>query len=406
MAKALLTPLKLGSITIRNRIGMAALTRNRADAISATPNALMKEYYMQRAVGGCGLMLAEGTLVTRQGSEWAQAPGIWSKEQIAAWKGIVDAVHTTETKMYCQASTQSTMARRLTRNELSSYGTWGAAATPTRQNKSAQAWSFTLLTVKTQPVYAPSAISARGGKFRFIPGSPGYVTPTAIEDPTLLISLFKQAAINAKEAGFDGVELHGANGYIVHEFLDSTSNKRTDKWGGSVENRARFGLEVLKALVEVFGPDVAVKLSPAGGYNDMGMPLEETIETYNYFISEADKLGLSYFCLLRYLPIHDMFFDGKGRATQHDVISTFRPVIKNAKVFGNGGFTPAEAEEMVSAGTLDGVMFGIPYIAHPDLAKRVLHGKPLDNVPDFHTFYGDPSIPAEKGFTDYPTASY
>ncbi|KAJ6519264.1 flavoprotein NADH-dependent oxidoreductase [Mycena sanguinolenta] len=378
MAKALFTPLKLGSVTIRNCIGMPALTRNRSDPISATPNALMKEYYMQRATGGCGLMLAEGILITRQGSEWQQAPGIWNKEQIAAWKTIVDAVHTTDTKMYCQ---------------LWHLGRCSHPDAPEQIRAGV-------------PVYAPSAISARGGKFRFILGSPGYVTPTAIEDPTLLIALFKQAAINAKEAGFDGVELHGANGYIVHEFLDSTANKRTDKWGGSVENRARFGLEVLTALVEVFGPDVAVKLSPAGGFNDMGMPLDETIETYNYFISEADKLGLSYFCLLRYLPMHDMVFDGKGRATQHDVIGTFRPMIKNAKVFGVGGFTPPEAEEMVASGTLDGVMFGIPYIAHPDLAKRVLHGKPLDNVPDFHTFYGDRSIPAEKGFTDYPTASY
>ncbi|KAJ7187787.1 hypothetical protein C8R46DRAFT_978591 [Mycena filopes] len=373
----LFSPLTLGSITIPNRIGMGALTRNRAD-VSTNPNEIMKEYYLQRAVGGCGLIVSEGTLVTRQGTEWPQAPGIWNKDQVAGWKTIVDAVHTTDTKIYCQL--------------------WhlGRASHPDAPEQ---------ITVGV-PVYAPSAISARGGKFRFIPGTPGYVTPTEVEDPTTLIQLFKRAAINAKEAGFDGVELHGATGYLIHEFIDSTSNKRTDKWGGSVENRARFGLEVLKVLIEVFGPDVAVKLSPAGGYNDMGMPLDDTLETYNYFISETDKLGLSYIMLTRHVPFLDTVIDGKPRATPLDVVSSFRPVIKNTKFFSNGAFTPTEAEEFVSEGTLDGVFFGIPWLAHPDLAKRAQHGKPLDNTPDIGTFYGHPDTPAHIGYTDYPMAKY
>ncbi|KAJ7239021.1 FMN-linked oxidoreductase [Mycena haematopus] len=374
---ALFTPLKLGSTTIRNRIAMSALTRNRAD-VSTTPNALMKEYYVQRAAGGCGLIVTEGTLVTRQGSEWPQAPGIWNKDQVAGWKTIIDAVHSEGAKIYCQL--------------------WhlGRASHPDAPEQ----------ILAGVPVYAPSAISARLGKFRFLPGQPGYVTPTAIDDPTILIALYKTAAINAKEAGFDGVELHGANGYLVHEFLDSTSNQRTDKWGGSVENRSRFGLEVLRTLIGVFGPDVAVKLSPAGGYNDMGMPLDETIETYTYFITEADKLGLSYICLARFVPYLDIIIDGKGRATQHDVIGTFRPLITHAKVFANAGFTPAEASDFVSSGTVDGVMFGVPWLAHPDLARRVQSGKPLDNVPDVHTFYGGPDVPPERGYTDYPAAGY
>ncbi|KAJ7480087.1 hypothetical protein B0H11DRAFT_2026480 [Mycena galericulata] len=371
----LFSPLTLGSLTLPNRIGMSALTRNRADAVSfgTVPNAIMKEYYLQRAVGGCGLIVSEGTLITRQGSEWPQAPGIWNREQIAGWKTITDAVHTTEAKMYCQVV--------------------GRVNHPDAPEQIAAG----------EPVYAPSAISARGGKFRFLPGIPGYVTPTKIEDPMKLVALFKQAAINAKEAGFDGVELHGANGYIVHQFLDSTSNTRTDKWGGSVENRARFGLEVLKVMIEVFGPDVAVKLSPAGGYNDMGMPLAETIETYSYFISEADKLGLAYITLARYVADLDFKIGGVTRATLHDVIATFRPAVKHSRLFGNGGFTPAEAEEMVAAGTVDGVFFGVLWIVHPDLAKRVRHGKPLDNIPDKKTFYGHPDLPAQLGYTDYPT---
>ncbi|KAJ7451174.1 flavoprotein NADH-dependent oxidoreductase [Mycena latifolia] len=370
---SLFSPLKLGSMTLSNRIGMGAMTRNRAD-MSTVPNELMKEYYLQRAIGGAGLIVNEGTLITRQGTEWPQAPGIWSKEQIAAWKTIVDAVHTTDTKIYCQL--------------------WhlGRANHPDAPQQ----------IIAGEPVYAPSAIPARaGGKFRFLPGAPGYVTPTEIEDPTTLIALFKQAALNAKEAGFDGVELHGANGYLVHEFFDSTTNKRTDKWGGSVENRARFGLEALKALIEVFGANVGIKLSPTGGYNDMGMPLQETSETFTYFISEADKLGLAYIMLARYLPVLDVEVDGKMRATQHDVVATFRPAVKHTNLFSNGGFTIAEAEEMVAAGTLDGVFFGVPWIVHPDFAKRAQHGKPLDNVPDATKFYGNVNTPAHLGYTDY-----
>ncbi|KAJ7806162.1 hypothetical protein B0H14DRAFT_3768845 [Mycena olivaceomarginata] len=336
----LFKPLQLGSTTnttISNRIGMSALTRNRAD-VSTTPNELMKEYHLQRATGGCGLIVNEGTLITRQGT---------------AWKTIVAAVHTTDTKIYCQ---------------------WGRCSHPDAPEQ----------VLAGVPVYAPSALSARVGKFRFIPGIPGYVTPTAIEDPTSLILLYKEAALNTKEAGFDGAELHGAGGYLIHEFLDSTSNNRMDKWGGSAENRSRFGLEVLKAVIKVFGADVAVKLSPAGGFNDMGMPLEETIEMYNYFISEADKLGLSYICLARLVPSSDIIVEGKMRAIPHEVIGTYRlvPLIKNTKVFVNGAFTPEEAEELVSAGTLDGVFFGVPWLTHPDLAKHVRHGKPLDNTPD------------------------
>ncbi|KAJ7139517.1 hypothetical protein C8R44DRAFT_605891 [Mycena epipterygia] len=370
----LFSPLQLGDVTLQNRIGMSALTRNRA-VPSTVPTPLMQEHYLQRAVGGCGLIVSEGTLITRQGSEWPWAPGIWNKEQIAAWKTITDAIHTTETKMYCQI--------------------WhlGRVNHPDAPEQVAAG--------QASPVYAPSAIRAHGGKFRFLPGVPGYVTPTAVEDPTTLIALFKQAAINAKAAGFDGVELHGANGYLVHQFLDSTANKRTDKWGGSVENRARFGLETLKALVEVYGANVAIKLGPAGGYNDIGMPLPETIETYTYFLSEADKLGLSYIVLARYIP----FLDGpagKMRSTQHDVIGTFRHAVKNTNLFANGGFTPEEAEEMIAAGTIDGVLFGVLWITHPDLAKRIQHGKPLDNVADVKSFYGHPNTPLQLGYTDYP----
>jgi len=255
-----------------------------------------------------------------------------------------------------------------------------------------------------EPVYAPSAISARGGKFRFLPGSPGYVTPTAVEDPWTIVEQFKKAAINAKKAGFDGVEIHGANGYLVTQFLDNTANQRTDQWGGSAENRSRFGLEVLKAVKEVFGRNLSIKLSPAGGYNDVGMPLPETVETYNYFITEAEKLDLAYIVLVRYSPVE---IDGKLRGIKHDVLETFRPSVKSTKLFLNLQVTAEEGEKLVAAGKIDGIFIGFNWITHPDLVKRVLHGKALNNIPDIpHLQTNSESDDWRVGYTDYPIAVY
>ncbi|KAF8134750.1 hypothetical protein K438DRAFT_1997579 [Mycena galopus ATCC 62051] len=353
---ALFSPLKLGSTTIPNRLGMSALTRSRATA--TVPNEIMLKYYTQRAAGGAGLIVSEGTLITRQGTEWPQAPGIWEEAQIAGWKKITDAVHEAGSKIYAQ------------------------------------------------PVYAPSAISARGGNFRFLPGAPGYVTPTEIADPTLLIAQFKQAAINAKAAGFDGVELHGASGYIVHQFLDSTSNHRTDEWGGSPENRSRFALEVLKELVAVWGPDVALKISPADGYNDMGMPLQDTIETFGHLLREVNNIGLSYVTLVRYNAEDDPEFDGKKRGTPHDVVEAFRPFLTKTPVFVNSEVTPSEAEELIKTGKAAGVFMGMNWVTHPDAGRRIMEGKELDNAPDFTHLYGAEGVDPALGYTDYKEATY
>ncbi|KAF9010821.1 flavoprotein NADH-dependent oxidoreductase [Cyathus striatus] len=374
----LFNPLTLGSITIPNRITMAALTRSRApDSVPQTD--VVKEYYVQRARGGAGLIVTEGALITRQGTEWTHAPGLWNSEQAAAWKEIVDAVHAEDTKIYIQV--------------------WhiGRLSHPDAPQQK----------LAGVPVYAPSAIAAKGGRFRELPGEPGYVTPTAVEDPQILIQLYKDSSVLAKEAGFDGVELHGANGYLITQFLDNNSNQRTDKWGGSIENRSRFGLEVIKAVKEVFGDDVAIKLSPAGGYNDVGMPLQDTIETYSYFIKEADKLGLSYIELMRYAKIFDTIVDGKGRATKHDIFETYAPLIKNAKFFANVGVTPEEGATLVSSGKADAIAIGFNWITHPDLAKRIKHGKPLNNHPDMpHLQWGKDEEDMRIGYTDYPEAIY
>ncbi|KAF8330091.1 flavoprotein NADH-dependent oxidoreductase [Amanita rubescens] len=354
----LLEPLQLGDITIKNRIAMSAVTRDRAQG--TIPNHAMQEYYAQRA--SAGLIVTEGTLITRQGTEWQDAPGIWGDEHVKEWKKIVDAVHAAGGHIYSQI-----VVGRVNHPDAPQQKLAGV------------------------PVYGPSAIAARGGKFRFIPGAPGYVTVPAI---------------NAKAAGFDGVEVHGANGYIVAQFLDSTSNTRTDEWGGSIENRSRFGLETLKALKEVYGNNVAIKLNPCGGYNDMGMPLQETLDTYTYFITEADKLGLSYITLLRYVKSLDPVFDGKGRAIQHDVVASYRHLIKNSKVFINGAVLPAEGAEIVKSGNADVVSIGFNYIMHPDLVKRVQYNKPLDNQLDAAHLYGAGNKDLYTGYTDYPEAKY
>ncbi|KAJ6462491.1 hypothetical protein C8R45DRAFT_526837 [Mycena sanguinolenta] len=368
---ALFAPLKLGSITIPNRIGMSALTRNRST--KTVPNEIMLKYYVQRAEGGAGLIVSEGILITRQGSEWPHCPGIWDQAQIDGWKKITDAVHEAGSKIYAQL--------------------WhlGRISHPDMPEQLAAG----------VPVYAPSAIAAHGGRFRLLPGEPGYATPTEVADPTLLIAQFKQAAINAKEAGFDGVELHGANGYLVHQFLDSTSNHRTDQWGGSPENRARFALEILKELIAVWGPDVSLKLSPAGGYNDMGMPLQDTIDTFGYLLREVDNMGLSYVAVVRF----DEEDDGP-RGTAHDVVETFSPFLTKTALFVNSSVTPDEGEELVKSGKAAGVFMGMNWLSHPDVARRVKDGKPLDNTPNFATLYGAEGVDPAVGYIDYKEAIY
>ncbi|KAJ7073570.1 flavoprotein NADH-dependent oxidoreductase [Mycena amicta] len=404
----LFTPLKLGTITIPNRGGMSALTGNRAS--KTVPSDIMREYYVQRAEGGAGLIVTEAVLVSRQGTQWEEAPGLWEQSQIDGWKKIVEAIHATGSKI---------------------SGIQQIAA--------------------GVPVYAPSAIAARGGKFRFIPGEPGYVTPTEVPDPKTLVALFKQAAINAKAAGFEispfptlhflttddddvaygainakaaGFEIspfptlhflisftvHAATGYLVHQFLDSSSNQRTDSYGGSPANRARFALETIAALQEVFGPDVSIKLSPTGGYNDMGMPLDETIATFGYLFEQIDKLPrpLSYVVLARYNPFLDQEFDGKMRATNHDVLATFKGYFTSGRtpLFLNLGLSPAEAEGLIGSGTVAGVFFGMRWMTHPDLGRRMKAGKALDNVPDLAHLYGAEGVDPALGYIDYKAAVY
>ncbi|KAK0205605.1 hypothetical protein DFS33DRAFT_1329594 [Desarmillaria ectypa] len=380
--KALFQPLKVGPITLRNRIFMSAMTRNRSVPTNI-PNNLNVEYYRQRAAGGAGLIISEGVLIAQQGTEWPNAPGIWSQDQVKGWKKVTDAVHEEGGVIFAQL--------------------WhlGRVSHPDAPEQIASG----------KPVYAPSAIAARGGKFRFLPGQPGYVTPTVIDDPRTLLSQWKQAAVNAKEAGFDGVEIHGANGYLVHQFLDSTSNHRTDEWGGSVQNRVRFALEVVKTALEVWGAErVGIKFNPAGGYNDVGMPLQETLDTFRYLISELDSLGIAYVTLVRYAESYDPVIDGARRGTKHDILGTYASLLKNpaTRVFSNASFTGEEAARYVEDEKVDGVFFGIPWVANPDFARRLEKGAPLEGNIDFTTLYGHGGIEEDerKGYADYPLAAF
>ncbi|KAF7296789.1 Oxidored-FMN domain-containing protein [Mycena indigotica] len=379
---ALLTPLKVGSVTISNRVGMSALTRSRATG--AVANDVMRDYYVQRAEGGAGLIVSEGILVTRQGTEWPAAPGLWDASQVEGWKKIVDGVHAAGSKIYAQL--------------------WhvGRLAHPDAPEQKAAG----------EPVYGPSAIAARGGKFRFLADEPGYVVPTELADPKTVVALFKKAAEHAKAAGFDGVEIHGANGYIVHQFLDNTANKRTDAYGGSPANRSRFALEVIAACQEVYSENVAIKLAPTGGYNDVGMPLDETVATFGHLLEQIDKLPtpLSYVVLTKYNPVLDNEVDGKLRATQFDVVETFKSYFASGRThfFLNSGLQVADAETYVGDGNnaVKAVFFGVNWLIHPDLAKRIQHGKPLDNEPDWMHLYGAEGTDPAIGYTDYKAAVY
>ncbi|KAJ3285862.1 hypothetical protein HK104_009306 [Borealophlyctis nickersoniae] len=355
--KTLNSSLQVGDVTLKNRIVMASLTRNRG-VISNRVNA---EYYAQRA--STGLIISEGTLIEPQGTEWINAPGIYSEQQIKGWKGTTNLVHEAGGLIFAQL--------------------WhlGRVCHPHLQ--------------ANLPNIGPSAIGATGGKFRLLAGEPGYVTPTAIEDPKTYIELYRKAAQNAKAAGFDGVELHSANGYLVNQFIDSRSNQRTDAYGGSPENRARFALEAIDALISVYGPKrVGIKFSPSGGYNDMqGGPAD--LPTYIHLVKEIEKRGIAYVQVTRYL---DDFSAGGQKVD----VDQFRPLLKNTRFFVGGAFTPAEAEEWLKEGKADAVVFGRSVLGTPDFAVRAVRGEEANKDLNYKLFYvvenGDPRI----GYSDYP----
>ena len=345
--------LSLGPITLPNRIWMAPLTRCRTEP-DHIPTPLMAEHYAQRA--SAGLLIAEATMAMAGNSAFWKEPGIHSAAQIAGWRGVTDAVHAAGGHIFLQV--------------------WhgGRACHP-------------LLNGGQEPV-APSAIAIAGEEVHTPEGKKPYVTPRALRDDEIpgIVAGFRQAVANAKAAGFDGVEIHGANGYLIDQFLRDGSNQRSGPYGGPRENRARLLFEILDAAVEVYGPGrVGLRLSPLNSFNDMRD--SDPIGLTTWLAGELNRWPLAYLHLMR----ADFF----GKQTG-DLVTPVRKAWRGVLV-GNMGYTPAEASEAVQSGQLDAVAFGTAFLANPDLPARIKAGAPL-NQPDPSTFY----TPGARGYTDYP----
>ena len=362
----LFSPLKVGPYQLKHRLVMAPLTRMRAARPSLAPRSLNAEYYAQRATPG-GLIIAEASPVMTTGFGNPGVPGIYSEDQIKGWRVVVDAVHAKGGLIFLQLW-------HVGRVSHSSFQPGGAL-----------------------PV-APSAVAiAPDYKTMTADGKPAACeTPRALETSEVVgvVEAFRQAARNAKAAGFDGVEVHGANGYLIEQFLQSRSNRRTDQYGGSIENRVRFLMEVTQAVIDVWGAArVGVRLSPYGVANDSGeadpMPL------YTHAIQSLNPLGLAY------LHFIEPRSSGAGRAeVNHQNVPSammlFRPVWKGVLI-SPGGFTGESAEAAIAAGHADAIAFGRIFISNPDLPRRLQHGYKLTPY-NRATFYGG----EEQGYTDYP----
>lgn len=349
----LLSPLQVGALNLPNRMLMAPLTRTRADA-GHMPNALMAEYYAQRA--SAGLIVTECTMVLPGTSAFGADPGIYSQAQMEAWKQTTAAVHAKGGRIFMQI--------------------WhaGRAAHP-GLNNGAETVSSSALAVEGE-THTPE-----GKKPNVLPRE------LRVDEIPAIVQAYADAAKRAREAGFDGVEVHGANGYLIDQFLRNGANKRQDAYGGSLENRARFLFEVLDAVCAAIGSDrVGLRLSPLNSYNSMidSDPVGWTA----YLAEQLGRFKLAYLHLMR----ADFF--GVQKA---DVMTVAREKYQGVLI-GNMGYSAEEAEQAIAEGKLDAVAFGTGFLANPDLPERVKRGAPW-NTPDQATFY----TPGAKGYTDYPT---
>ena len=347
---------RLGPFALQNRLVMAPLTRSRATG--NIPNDLMAQYYAQHA--SAGLIITEGTSPSPNGLGYARIPGIYSAEQIAGWKRVTAAVHPLGAKIFVQLMH------------------CGRVAHPLNLPAGAR-------------ILGPSAVAAVGEMYTDAKGMQPNATPVAMTEADIksTVEEYAQAAKNAVAAGFDGVELHGANGYLLEQFFRPTSNRRTDRYGGSIENRARFVLEVTRAVIGAIGKDkVGIRLSPFGAFNDM--PAYPTTEAdYTYLAGELNAIGLLY--------VHLVDHSSMGAPpVPESMKATFRSVFKRTVIL-SGGYDAVRAESDLEAGRCDLVAFGRPFLANPDLVTRWKTGAAL-NVPDMSTFY----TPGAKGYTDYP----
>ncbi|MEI8255010.1 MAG: alkene reductase [Deltaproteobacteria bacterium] len=355
---SLFAPAPLGKLTLSNRLVMAPMTRSRAEG--NMPNELMAEYYAQRA--SAGLIITEGIAPSPNGLGYARIPGIFSEAQIAGWKLVTDAVHAKKGHIFAQ------------------FMHTGRVGHPLNLPSGAE-------------LVAPSAIAAPGEMYTDQQGMQPHPVPRAMTEADLGAAReeFVQAAKNAIAAGFDGVEIHGANGYLLEQFINPHTNQRTDVYGGSVEKRIRFVLEVVQAVSDAIGGHrVGVRLSPYGVNAGMAQ-YAETDETHQTLVNKLVATGIQFIHIVDHSPMG-----------APPVPAGLKHALRKAwprTYIASGGFDRATAEAVLDEGKADLVAFGRPFLANPDLVARLEKNLPL-NAPDFGTFY----TPGPKGYTDYPTA--
>ena len=354
----LLNEVQLGNLTLQNAMAMAPMTRSRADQ-NGVVNDLTVLYYTQRA--SAGLLITEAINISEQALGSPFTPGIYTQEQIAAWKKVTNAVHAEGGKIYAQL--------------------WHTGRVGHSVDK------------KGESTVAPSAVAIQGQQHFTSQGPKAYETPRALETAEVkqIVQDYKQAALNAVEAGFDGVELHAAFGYLPNQFLVESANQRTDEYGGSIENRTRFVVEVMQAMVDALGADkVGIKLSPSIPYNSIVD--SDPTALYTHLIAELDKMPLAYIHLM-----NAMFPTDNLPQYPRDVMGTFGTLTKHLLI-ANGGYTRETGEQELEKGIAKVISYGALFLANPDLPKRFELNAEL-NHPDRATMYGG----GEKGYTDYPT---
>lgn len=357
--KKLLSAVRLGELELRNRIVMAPLTRARA-GVQRLPNALMVEYYLQRA--SAGLIISEATVVSEQAIGWEQSPGIYTDAMTKGWEAVTEAVHTKGGSIFLQL-----------------WHCGRASHSDFRADRSL-------------PV-APSAIAINGDSIHTPEGKKPYEIPRALETAEIgaLVEDYRNAAKRALDAGFDGVEIHAANGYLLNTFLESKTNIRTDRYGGSIENRYRLLGEVVDAVVGVWPANkVAVRLSPNGVFNDMGS--SDFREQNLYVATQLNRYGLAY------LHVMDGLAFGFHQLGEPMTLKEFRKVFHSA-LMGNCGYSVETAKAAIEAGDADLIAFGRPFISNPDLVERITHDWPLASAAEMADWYSHES----KGYTDFPS---
>jgi N-ethylmaleimide reductase len=353
----LYSPVTLGPYTFKNRIAMSPMTRSRSQG--NVPDDLVAEYYRQRAASA-GLIITEGTSPSPNGLGYPRIPGIFSDAQVAGWKKVTAAAHSKGAKIFVQLMHTGRVGHP---NNLPQ----GAA------------------------VVGPSAVLAAGEMYTDAEGPKAHPTPKAMTDADIKTAVgeYEHAAKNAVAAGFEGIELHGANGYLLEQFIRPNSNTRTDAYGGAIENRTRFVLDVVKATTAAIGKDkVGIRLSPFGVFNDMPLYPEMEAE-YGYLARALNATGLFYIHLVDHSPMG-------APAVPQSIKDTFRKEFKGVLIL-SGGYDAARAESDLDAGKADLIAVGRPLLANPDLLERWKSGALL-NAPDMNTFY----TPGAKGYTDYP----